>query len=400
MKLGYLVPEFPSQTHAFFWREVLALRALGNEVQLFSTRRPAEDACRHAFAGEARSQTRYLFPPRWVGGLWALATLPFRAARAVIYVLGLRETPPARRVVLMGLLLPAIELRAYAREMGLDHVHVHSCANAAHVAALCRLLGGPPYSLTLHGDLPVYGKDHRQKMRAAAFVACVTKPLQRQVCEVVGLPAERVPVLWMGVDTQRFVDAGLRQPTRNRLHVLTVARLNAAKGHRFALEAVRQLCDLGLDIKYSIAGEGPERSNIEREITRLALQDRVQMLGTRSEDEVLSLLQRADGLLLPSFGSGEAAPVSVMEAMACGLPVVCSQIGGTADMIADGESGYLVPQKDVAAISDRLFVLASDLTLRARIGSAARHQAVNLFDCKALADRMLSLIETTKVGVE
>ena len=124
------------------------------------------------------------------------------------------------------------------------------------------------------------------------------------------------------------------------------------------------------------------------------------MLGTRSEDEVLSLLQRADGLLLPSFGSGEAAPVSVMEAMACGLPVVCSKIGGTADMIADGESGYLVPQKDVAAISDRLFVLASDLTLRARIGSAARHQAVNVFDCKMLAGRMQALIETTAVVVE
>ena len=394
MKLGYLVPEFPSQTHAFFWREVHALRALGTVVQLLSTRRPQHDTCRHAFADEARGQTHYLFPPRWGRALWMLAMQPVRMARALRYVFGLKETPLTRRLMLTGLLLPAMELHAVVQQKGLDHLHVHSCANSAHVAALCRLMGGPPYSLTLHGDLPVYGTDHSDKMQAAHFVACVTRPLQRQVCEIAGLPLERVPVLWMGVDTKRFVDAGLRQAKRDHLDVVTVARLNAAKGHRFALEAVRQLIDHGVQVTYIVAGDGPERRNIESHIATLGLRDHVRMLGTRSEDEVLSLLQRADLLLLPSVGLGEAAPVSVMEAMACSLPVVCSIIGGTSDMIVDGETGFLVPQMDVAAIADRLLALARDLPLRARIGSAARQHAEQVFDCKALAARMRSLIET------
>ena len=95
---------------------------------------------------------------------------------------------------------------------------------------------------------------------------------------------------------------------------------------------------------------------------------------------MLELLQGADTLALTSIQQGEAAPVAIMEAMACGLAPICSIIGGTPDMIRDGEDGFLVPQEDVAAIARATRILATDPARRAAMGTAARATAERIFD--------------------
>lgn len=391
LRLGYLVPEFPAQTHVFFWREAQALRDSGVELRFVSTRRPPPEACRHAFAAEARAATRYLYPPRlWAALLWLLLH-PLRAGRALGYVFGLRETPRARRLRVLGMLLCAADLAATQRALPLDHLHVHSCADAAHVAALFHRLTGVPYSLSLHGDLGVYGRDHASKMRGAAFVAVVTQDLQRQVLAQVGLPEARVPVIRMGVDTSRFV-APPERPASDGLHVVTVARLAECKGHRYALEALRALADDGFDLRYTIAGDGPDRAAIEADIARLRLGQRASLVGSLGEGDVLRLVQSADAFVLPSVGYGEAAPVAVMEAMACGTPVVCSIIGGTPELIRDGEDGFLVRQADVAGLGAALRRLALDRGLRARLAHAARERALRDFDHRRWAHTLLERI--------
>jgi len=393
MRLGYLVPEFPLQTHIFFWREIVALRSLGVEVHLLSTRRAAPDACKHAFAKPAAAETHYVFPPRWLTALGTLAIRPLGTLRALRYIAGLRETPLKKRLKYLGLLLSAADLLSFARQHRLDHIHVHSCADAAHLAALCRLLGGPSYSLTLHGDLPVYGTDHASKMQPAKFVSCVTGPLQKQVMSAVGLPAERAPIIWMGVDTERFHDAGQRAHQPGKLHLTTVARLNAMKGHRFALAAIRKAVERGCDLRYTIVGEGEYRPQIEETIRTLGLTERVALTGTQSEDAILELLKTVDAFILPSVGLGEAAPVSVMEAMACGLPVICSIIGGTPDMIASGANGILAPQEDEKAIEEALVLLCQNVEERRRLGQAARQRAVEAFDARQTAGKLLAAMQ-------
>ena len=391
--IGYLVPEFPSQTHVFFWREIQALRQAGVPVHLISSRRPEPGACRHEFAETATRQTYYLYPPRLLKAMGTLLTRPLKTLKALRYIFGLRESSWKKRLKYCGALLCAADLLTHAQKRGYKHLHVHSCADTAHIAALCRILGGPSYSLTLHGDLPVYGTDHQSKMADASFVACVTAPLRQQVRERVGVPDERTGVLWMGVDTDAFRSNGARTYEPNRLHLVTVARLNETKGHCHALAAMRQAIDRGYDIRYTIAGEGPHRPVIEATIKQLNLSDRVEMTGTMSETAVRALLQRADAFILPSFGLGEAAPVSVMEAMACGLPVICSIIGGTPDMMTSGVDGLLVPQKDEQALADAMILLAKDPEERRRLGEAARDRAVRAFDTRQTARRLLEAIQ-------
>lgn len=387
-KIGYLIPEFPSQTHAFFWREVEALRASGESVRLFSTRRPAPENCRHAFAPEATAQTTYLLPLPAFSALRMALRRPGGLLRSLRYVASLKESGLWRKLKTLAYIPCAAGLAEQARADGVTHLHVHSCANSAHLAAMANRISGLPYSLSLHGDLQVYGVDHRAKMQRAAFIAPVTFPLKRQVTREIGIPVHKIPVIRMGVNSDAFKPGPVKTQRNHLFRLVTVARLNPQKGHRYALQAIRALLDKGYRVEYTIVGEGPERSRLERQVHELGLEAVVTFTGTQGEAEVCRLMQRADGFLLTSFGLGEAAPVSVMEAMACGLVPVCSRIGGTPELISHGVDGFLVPQKDAAAITHAVERLILEPDARREMADAARKRAEEQFDYRLHAARL------------
>ena len=250
-------------------------------------------------------------------------------------------------------------------------------------------MGGPSYSLTLHGDMDVYGKNHVNKMAGAAFVSVVTRPLQSEVHSRVDIPIDRLPVISMGVDTIVFQPGPIREAVPAQLNLLTVARLHRNKGHDHVLAAMRVLVDRGYDLHYTIAGDGPDRDKVEESVDKLGLRSRVTLPGTIGEHQVLEFLQSTDVFVLASVAVGEAAPVAVMEAMSCGVPVVCSIIGGTADMINNGVDGFLVAQRDEAGLASALECLADNVVLRRRISVAARARAQQDFDYRTLALRLL-----------
>jgi glycosyltransferase involved in cell wall biosynthesis len=283
----------------------------------------------------------------------------------------------------------------WSDRLDIRHVHLHSCADAGHLGALARILGGPEYSLTLHGDLKIYGTDHSKKFAGARWVSAVTRPLHHQIVENTGTPAEKVPVIWMGVDVGRFtpVTRVADNPTGAPLRLATVARLIPQKGHLHALAAIARVRDAGIAIHYTIAGSGPFLEAIQDQITLLGLEKQVSLRGSISEGEVRLLLDQVDVFLLPSYGLGEAAPVSVMEAMACGLPVICSRIGGTEDMIDHLVDGWLVHQQDEDELFEAITTLAQDEDLRKKIGKGARDRAMRHFDHRKNAARLLQCIQ-------
>ncbi|HQY87236.1 MAG TPA: glycosyltransferase family 4 protein [Tepidisphaeraceae bacterium] len=383
--LGYLVPEFPGQTHIWMWREIVALRNAGVDVKLVSTRRPADDACRHDFAAEARRLTHYLYPPRMTPMLKRIIRTP----SIVRYVNSLKESSIKQKLKITGLATCAADLAQWARANDVYHIHCHSAGNAAHVVAMANALSGVNYSITLHGDLEVYGVDHRSKFGKAKFIATAGEHLIEPVVAI-GIDRAKVFSNPMGTDTNRFIDAGKRDPQANRLKLLTVARLHRCKGYIYAFEAMRHLLDSGMDIHYSLAGDGPHKAEIIADIERLKLTDRIDVLGSVGETGVIDLMQTHDAFLLTSIGVGEAAPVGVMEAMSTALPVVCSIIGSTAHMIQDGRTGFLTKQEDIDTITRVLTMLGNDVELRKRIGNAAREYAIANFDSKVSALRLLA----------
>jgi glycosyltransferase involved in cell wall biosynthesis len=394
-----MVPEFPNQTHAFFWREIEALRALGVEVRIVSTRRPPRDACLHEFAIRAFSETHYVFPPAIAGGArWATSGLP-GIARALRYINRLTKQDLRSRVRYWGFIAVAVDLVNWAKFNKIDHIHGHSCADAAHILAIARSLGGPPFSLTLHGDLDVYGIDHREKMREACFVCVVGQHLRKSLLEHSLVSDDRIVVTCMGVNTANLSQLGLsRQSKPLKLHMTTVARLHAAKGHKHALAAMLKCVQEGIDIRYTIAGDGPQRKKIQSHAEELGIADRVSLTGSLGERDVLDLLSAADIFILPSTGIGEAWPVSVMEAMGAGLPVISSIIGATPEMIRSGDDGILVNQGDEAGIANAISMLATDVKTRIQIGQAARSTALRRFDVAVTARILLEAINRSGQG--
>jgi glycosyltransferase involved in cell wall biosynthesis len=190
----------------------------------------------------------------------------------------------------------------------------------------------------------------------------------------------------MGVETSPLAALGKdRRYASGSLHLATVARLNPSKGHVYALRAIHQGVQDGLDLRYVIAGEGANREDLLSEIHELGLESRVTLTGTLPEAEVFQLLSKADAFVLPSVGFGEAWPVSVMEAMGAGLPVIASTIGATQEMITPGEDGFLVPQRDEQKLFECIALLANDTETRRRVGEAARRTALLRFDVKTTA---------------
>jgi glycosyltransferase involved in cell wall biosynthesis len=158
--------------------------------------------------------------------------------------------------------------------------------------------------------------------------------------------------------------------------MLQVARLDYLKDHATAVRTLDRLARQVPRARLVLVGDGPERSAIEARVGELGLGERVRFLGLRKD--VARLLHGADAFLLTSVSEG--IPLTVIEAMAAGLPVVATDVGGLREVVADGTTGLLAPAGDDAALAERLVCLADDPDLRHWMGAAGRARAKRHFD--------------------
>ena len=267
MKLGYLVPEFPGQTHIMFWRELQELRALGVEPQQVTTSRPRQ-ACPHEWAEVASATTTVLRPASARQAARCVRTILSAEPRAWVQVAGAVMTGGggmsgalrrAAAVVLGARLLEVARAEDWA------HVHVHSCGSAADVARMARYLGGPEYSLTLHGPLSDYGPGQRDKWSSASFGIVITEALRVELERRVGIDSlPMLAVCGMEVDPARFERRKPYrpwQPDEGAFRVFSCARLNPVKGHADLVEAARLMRENGIDdacgLQARMKTEGP-----------------------------------------------------------------------------------------------------------------------------------------------
>lgn len=204
-----------------------------------------------------------------------------------------------------------------------------------------------------------------------------------------------VEVIHNGVDVERFVRASRAAGRRQALGlpdrafvVASVGRLVGWKGLRIVIEA---LAGLPGRIHYLVVGEGPDRAALEAQAAQYGLQARVHFAGRIAHDELPGVLSQCDALVQPSIGE-EAFGISVVEAMACGLPALVSDQGGLPEIVVDGECGRLLAPGDVESWRKAIAALADDAPLAARLGIAARERVACEFTWKANAARHEALL--------
>lgn len=396
---AYLVPQFPGQTHMFFWRELRALEAQGMRPVLFSTTPPAAALIAHGWSAAAMARTEYLATRNMRHLAMILPRLPLARIMAQAKV----ETGDDRQTFLRDVLICAPAARRLAlscRAQGITHVHVHSCGRAALIAALAHHAYGLDYSLTLHGSLCDYGVGQRFKWQGARFASTVTQRLRAQAAAMLGdaMPA-RVVVQSMGVETEVLCrDAPYVACTPGEaLRLFSCARLNYLKGHEDSLAALRLMLDAGQPAHLTIAGEDDDgghgyRAQLESRIRALGLGDHVRLLGAIDADAVRGHLLSAHVFVLPS--RHEAIGVAFMEAMSCGLPTVGCDVDGVPELITNGKDGILVPPQDAPALAAVLMRLAADPALCQSLGEAGRARVEHGFRA---ADGALMLIREIRV---
>jgi len=396
--IGYFVPEFPGQTHNFFWREIGALREVGVEVMLLSTRRPPKAIESPTWAAQASSLTTYLFPQPITTVLadatWAAAR-PAAAWRLLQAIVRAQVQGTRARLQLAGLAMMGVRMARHLQAHSVQHVHVHSCANSAHVAMFAHLVSGLSYSLTLHNQLVDHGPNQAEKWRHARFGIVISDWVENDLRERLGVLLPPLLQAPMGVDTDKFKRskpygmAGPNQPLR----LFSCARLNPVKGHLDLLAALSLLRGRGHEARLTIAGEDDQggtgyRKVVESQIRELGLEGSVTLLGAVSEDMVIEHLQQADVFVLASLA--EPLGVALMEAMAMELPVIATRAGGVPEMIRDGVDGVLVPPATPQLLADAIERLARDPAHARSLGSAARRRIEERFSHRRSATAIAS----------
>lgn len=230
------------------------------------------------------------------------------------------------------------------------------------------------------------------RRRLAPFVDCfipVSEDLRRWLGETVGIPARQTLFIRNGVDTERFAAAsvavGQVSPWGpDDIVIGTVARIQDVKNHRGLVAAFARLRELAPSLRgrlrLSIVGDGPLMGAVREQVASLGLQDVVWLPGARAD--VAALLHGFSLFTLPSLAEG--TPVSMLEAMACGLPVVASNVGGIPEVVTDGVEGSLVPVEDTEALAQALASYVRDPALRRQRGEAARARVEAAFSMRAM----------------
>ena len=403
IRLGYLIPEWPGQSHVWAWREITQLRSLGVAVTILSTRRPQPaDLGNHEFAAQASGETIYLWPrPPWSVLkclAWAAARRPIGLLQCIRLAIRLGGSSTGAVLRQIALIVPATVLATEVRRLKLNHLHTPIPARSAVLCMMAQRLTSTPFSMTIVGVLSGWQPGLCKKLDEARFTIAVADYLVQDI--LVTCPTAQLGKLRVarhGVDTRQWVardPACIAEPGPPRL--LSIGRLTGQKGFDILLRAAALLRQRSVQFELTIVGEGPQRAELEHLARELGLQEAVRLAGACSEGACLGLMQNAAVFVLASRNEG--TPVVCMEAMATGVPVVATTVGGIPEIIEHGVNGILIPPESPADVADAIEKLLADPGLRKRLAREARRTAVEKLDCHIGASILLEMLTSTATG--
>ncbi len=391
MRIAFFVAEFPVLSETFVIRQVAGMLAAGHDVTVIAgqwgeRRIPHavyRDAGMEAIVRAIRRDDGSL-PARLLKILSFACRAPFRSRtrRALAVALGaaLGGSPAS--------LLDIASLDGSAEVGEFDAIFAHFGPAGVRAMHLQRagLLHGPLATI-FHGfdvsderTLARFRDAYRALYRHCARLLPISRLWRRRLLDW-GAPAERVEVLRMGVDVDRLATVEPRRPLGRPLRLLSVARFTEKKGLRYAIEGALAA---NRPLRYEIIGDGPLAPELRALASGAGTGKEIAFLGRKSQQEVFAALEQADLFLLPSVtaagGDMEGVPVALMEAMAKGILVLATRHSGIPELVDDGDTGFLVPERDAAAIAGVIDALPEDPAALARLRCRARGKVEAEFD--------------------
>jgi len=295
----------------------------------------------------------------------------------------------------VALPLNAWRLSRWFRKNSVDIVNPHSSRDGWSAGLGGRMAGVPLIIRSRHFEVPIASKPVSRLVytRLADHLITTSPRITEQFQEAFGLSGDQVTTLSTGIDVQKFhpegAKADLQRPEDQKDWPLVgmVAVLRRAKGHLFLVRAAKVLRDRGLPVRLVFVGDGPSKQPIDDEIEKLGMGDAVEFTGYRND--VPEILRSLDAAVFPSLHEG--IPQVGLQALACGTPVVGSDVGGIPSVIQDGVTGRLFPSSDHAALADCLEDLLKDHEKTQRMVSAGLELVSREHSLEVMLDHLEAL---------
>lgn len=394
--VAYLTNQYPKVSHAFIRRELLQMEAAGVTVHRYSVRPTPDQLVDEGDIAE-NDKTKIILQEGAVGLLLAMIAVFVQDSGRFIDVLreawriGYRSD--RGRLLHIVYFAEACVLKRWAERDGVQHIHVHFGTNPTTVAMLCRMLGGPRYSFTVHGP-DEFDKatilSLRDKIHHSAFTVAITEFCRSQLYRWSDYGDwSKIQVVRCGLDSKFLGEAV--QPAPDVPTFVCVGRLCEQKGQILLVRAAAQLKTRGRRFKLVFVGDGEMRKDVEAVVDAHDMHAEVEITGWASSDEVKRRLLDCRALALPSFAEG--LPAVIQEAFALGRPTISTYIAGIPELVTDGETGWLVFAGDEPSLVDAMEkCLDTPIETIHAMGQRAQDAAAAAHDVRTEAGKLLGHI--------
>lgn len=405
MRIAVVVGEFPILSETFILNQITGLIDRGHEVDIYSLYGPPVDTSRvHPNVEKYRLLNRTHYVPR----------IPENHFLRLLKGLGLLSTNGYEDPLV---LLRSLNIFKYGKQ----------AASLRLLYATIPLLGKGPYDI-IHGQFGTYSLDamvlrdlgalkgkliaqfrgfdiskylqecgdsvYNQLFDTGDFFLTNCEYFKRRLVKL-GCDEKKVVVHGSGLDCSRFLFTPRRPHSDGKVRIVTTGRLVEKKGIEYSIRAVAKLALVNRNIEYNVIGDGPLRKELQQLIENLGVSSTVKLLGWRHQQELIEILNNSHILIAPSVTAKDGdqdAPVNALkEAMAMGLPVIGTQHGGIPELIEDGISGFLVPERNVDAIAEKLAYLIERPQIWPEMGRAARAYVEENYDLNKLNDELVEI---------
>jgi len=396
-RIATIVKGYPRLSETFIAQEILGLEKRGIRQLIVSLRRPTE-AKVHDLHREIKAEVLYLpeylqDDPRRVrqARAWAEAQPGFSRALAAFEGDLARDQSANRRRRFGQACVLAHELPT-----DVDWLYSHFLHTPASVTRYAALIRGIGWSFSAHAkDIWTTPKwELREKLAEAEWGVTCTRANLDYLNALSPVPG-KVHLVYHGLDFSRFPKPPKQPGGCGSFTIVSVGRAVEKKGYADLLRALAMLRN-DADWRFEHAGGGPLSARLKDQAAKLGIADRIVWHGTQMRSSIFDLLRRADLFVLPArltaSGDRDGIPNVLMEAQAFGVPVLSTDISGIPELVAHGENGWLVPQRDVRALTTALRRLMEDAALRRRLGEAGASSVRERFSSEPGIDFIAALL--------
>jgi colanic acid/amylovoran biosynthesis glycosyltransferase len=396
-KIAYIMSRFPHLPETFILREMIALEQQGWQIALY----PLIVQQQVVVHAEAQDWVKRANRIPWISGAVLAANLrqfikhPAQYA-SLWFRMFLGNLPSPKFLARALLIFPKAVLMAERMQAeGVTHIHAHYATHPALAAWIIHNLTGIPYSITVHAhDIYVDQTMLEPKVREAKFVAAISEYNRQFLGKHLGPWAVgKTHIIHCGIQPERYLPA--LQKGSGTFEMVSIGSLQPYKGQRYLIEACKILQERGLNFHCRIIGGGELKSELEALIAEKNLGGIVELTGPLPQGTVTEILPQAHCYVQPSIitasGKMEGIPVALMEALACALPVVATDISGISELVRPGQTGWLVPPEDPQALAKALAAVQANREEAERMAQSGRELVLKEFDLSRNVKRLSAL---------